>query len=82
MKKHFLYTILVLFLSLDVASQSHPSLSNYLFNPVSISPSYAGRLSGTISAGHDQRWVGIDGKSGWRDNREGGGFVDGVEHEA
>jgi|TARA_B110000977_G_scaffold46619_1_gene63380 type IX secretion system PorP/SprF family membrane protein len=32
-----------------------------LFNPVSISPSYAGRLSGTISAGHDQRWVGIDG---------------------
>ncbi len=51
MKKHFLYTILVLFLSLDVASQSHPSLNNYLFNPVSISPSYAGRLSGYYFCG-------------------------------
>ena len=61
MKKTLFYSLLFLVLTLDVTGQSHPSLHNYLFNPVAISPSYAGRLSGTISAGHDQRWVGIDG---------------------
>ena len=61
MKKTIFYSLLFLVLTLDVTGQSHSSLHNYLFNPVAISPSYAGRLSGTISAGHDQRWVGIDG---------------------
>ena len=43
------------------AGQSHPALHNYIFNPVSVSPSYAGRLSGSLTATHDQRWVGING---------------------
>lgn len=55
--------IITAFLMYSVFStgQSHPALHNYIFNPVSISPSYAGRLSGSLTATHDQRWVGING---------------------
>lgn len=62
MKKRIIYSLIVAvcFMS-DAIGQSHPSLNNYLFNPVSIAPSYAGRLSGSLSASHDQRWIGIDG---------------------
>jgi len=56
------YTLLAFLpLSFITIAQSHPSLHNYIFNPVEISPSYAGRLSGSLSASHDQRWLGMSG---------------------
>lgn len=62
MKRRSLHIIILYLVGwFSATAQSHPSLHNYLFNPVSIAPSYAGRLSGTLSASHDQRWVGIDG---------------------
>lgn len=51
----------VIFCNTVLTAQTHPALENYLFNPVSVSPSYAGRQSGSLSFSHDQQLVGLDG---------------------
>lgn len=61
MRSRILHSVLFSLLSALAFSQSHPALENYLFNPVNISPSYAGRLSGSMSFSHDQQLIGIDG---------------------
>ena len=57
----YTFTIVVLLLGTEVFAQTHPALENYLFNPVSVSPSYAGRQSGSLSFSHDQQLVGLKG---------------------
>lgn len=57
----YTFTIAVLLLGTEVFAQTHPALENYLFNPVSVSPSYAGRQSGSLSFSHDQQLVGLKG---------------------
>lgn len=54
-------SILVCLASTVLSAQTHPALENYLFNPVSVSPSYAGRQSGSLSFSHDQQLIGLDG---------------------
>ena len=57
----YTFAIVVLLLGTTVFSQTHPALENYLFNPVSVSPSYAGRQSGSLSFSHDQQLIGLNG---------------------
>ena len=57
----YTFAIVVLLLGNTVFSQTHPALENYLFNPVSVSPSYAGRQSGSLSFSHDQQLIGLNG---------------------
>ena len=57
----YTFAIVVLLLGTEVFAQTHPALENYLFNPVSVSPSYAGRQSGSLSFSHDQQLVGLKG---------------------
>lgn len=45
----------------SIGAQTHPALENYLFNPVSVTPSYAGRQSGSLSFSHDQQLIGLKG---------------------
>ena len=61
MKRNLFYMMVVLLYAADAHAQSHPALENYLFNPINISPSYAGRQSGSMSFSHDQQLVGIQG---------------------
>lgn len=61
MKTRFIHIVIWLLVSINVVAQSHPALENYLFNPVNISPSYAGRLSGSLSFSHDQQFIGVPG---------------------
>ena len=56
-----LYLIIAILSNLVLISQTHPALENYLFNPVSVSPSYAGRQSGSLSFSHDQQLIGLSG---------------------
>ena len=56
-----LYLIIAILSNFVLMSQTHPALENYLFNPVSVSPSYAGRQSGSLSFSHDQQLVGLTG---------------------
>ena len=56
----YTFAIVVLLLGTTVFSQTHPALENYLFNPVSVSPSYAGRQSGSLSFSHDQQLIGLN----------------------
>ena len=57
----YTFAIVLLLLGTTVFSQTHPALENYLFNPVSVSPSYAGRQSGSLSFSHDQQLIGLNG---------------------
>ena len=57
----YTFAVVVLLLGTTVFSQTHPALENYLFNPVSVSPSYAGRQSGSLSFSHDQQLIGLNG---------------------
>lgn len=57
--RFIIYTIIIG--TMICKGQSHPALENYLFNPINISPSYAGRQSGSMSFSHDQQLVGLDG---------------------
>ena len=59
MKKIFL-AIAVLVGSQAVAQQN-PTMDNYLFNPVSISPAYAGQQNGQIQSIYDAQWIGLKG---------------------
>ena len=47
--------------SLTVYGQQHPSLDNYLFTPVSISPANAGMQQQDVVSLVDAQWVGIKG---------------------
>ena len=59
--KKTLFIIITTLSALNAAGQTHPGLENYLFNPVSVSPSYAGRQSGSLSFSHDQQLIGLKG---------------------
>lgn len=61
MKKR-LYSILLLFIPLLLAAQESPLVSHYLFNPLTINPSYAGNGSGLrASTYHFKQWTGVKG---------------------
>jgi len=62
MKKGILFTILLLFFFWNASAQQDPMFTQYMHNPVSINPAYAGSR-GTLNlvAMHRQQWVGIDG---------------------
>ena len=62
MKKGTLFTILLLFFFWHASAQQDPMFTQYMHNPVSINPAYAGSR-GTLNlvAMHRQQWVGIDG---------------------
>ena len=55
------YLFIAVMFNITVVAQTHPALENYLFNPVSVSPSYAGRQSGSLSFSHDQQLIGLKG---------------------
>ena len=59
--KKTLFIIITTVSALNAAGQTHPGLENYLFNPVPVSPSYAGRQSGSLSFSHDQQLIGLKG---------------------
>ena len=58
--KKLLLTLLVL-MGLQSAAQQNPTMDNYLFNPVSISPAYAGQQNGQIQSVYDAQWIGLKG---------------------
>ena len=62
LNKSFLFLILLLFFAWDVSAQQDPMFTQYMHNPVSINPAYAGS-SGTLNivSMHRQQWVGMDG---------------------
>jgi len=54
-------TILAVIIGVQVWAQQNPTMDNYLFNPVSISPAYAGQQSGQIQSIYDAQWIGLKG---------------------
>ena len=47
--------------AMTVQAQQNPTLDNYLFNPVSISPAAAGQQSGDFQSLYDAQWIGLQG---------------------
>lgn len=63
-KRMKLYLIVVFLLGIlgSVSAQQDPMFTQYMHNPVSINPAYAGsRGTVNVVAMHRQQWVGIDG---------------------
>jgi len=62
MNKSKFILILLLFFAWNVSAQQDPMFTQYMHNPVSINPAYAGS-SGTLNfvSMHRQQWVGMDG---------------------
>lgn len=60
--KEGLIFIFFLFAGINVFAQQDPMFTQYMYNPVTINPAYAGS-NGTLNltALHRQQWVGIDG---------------------
>jgi len=58
--KKLLLTLMIL-VGLQVAAQQNPTMDNYLFNPVSISPAYAGHQDGQVQSIYDAQWIGLKG---------------------
>lgn len=60
--KEGLIIIFFLFAGIQVFAQQDPMFTQYMYNPVTINPAYAGS-NGTLNftALHRQQWVGIDG---------------------
>lgn len=58
--KKLLFILLILF-AVQVDAQQNPTTDNYLFNPVSISPAYAGQQNGRIQSIYDAQWIGLQG---------------------
>ena len=54
-------TTLAILVGTQVWAQQNPTMDNYLFNPVSISPAYAGQQSGQIQSIYDAQWIGLKG---------------------
>ena len=62
LKKSILILFVLLFVGWKASAQQDPMFTQYMHNPVSINPAYAGSR-GTLNfvAMHRQQWVGIDG---------------------
>lgn len=62
LKKGILILFVLLFVGWKASAQQDPMFTQYMHNPVSINPAYAGSR-GTLNfvAMHRQQWVGIDG---------------------
>lgn len=62
LKKNILILFVLLFVGWKASAQQDPMFTQYMHNPVSINPAYAGSR-GTLNfvAMHRQQWVGIDG---------------------
>ncbi len=62
LSKSFSFLMFLIFLSWNVSAQQDPMFTQYMHNPVSINPAYAGS-SGTLNfvSMHRQQWVGMDG---------------------
>lgn len=60
--KSIIFIFVLILLSLNVVAQQDPMFTQYMHNPVSINPAYAGSR-GTLNmvAMHRQQWVGMDG---------------------
>lgn len=54
-------TLTLVVLGTTLWAQQNPTIDNYLFNPVSISPAYAGQQNGQIQTLYDAQWVGLQG---------------------
>jgi type IX secretion system PorP/SprF family membrane protein len=61
-KKSNIILFMLLFVACTVSAQQDPMFTQYMHNPVSINPAYAGSR-GTLNAVvmHRQQWVGMDG---------------------
>ena len=60
--KSIIFIFVLILLSLNVVAQQDPMFTQYMHNPVSINPAYAGsRGTLNIVGMHRQQWVGIDG---------------------
>jgi len=42
-------------------AQSSVGLRNYIFSPIAVSPSYAGRTNGELNLIYNNQWAGMDG---------------------
>lgn len=62
LNRSIIILILLLFSAWNAAAQQDPMFTQYMHNPVSINPAYAGsRGTLNVVAMHRQQWVGIDG---------------------
>ncbi len=62
MKKSLIFLILLFLFVWNASAQQDPMFTQYMHNPVSINPAYAGsRGTLNIVSMHRQQWVGIDG---------------------
>ena len=62
LKRSTVFLILLLFTAWNVSAQQDPMFTQYMHNPVSINPAYAGsRGTLNVVAMNRQQWVGIDG---------------------
>ena len=64
LKKGILTLFMLLYLIWNASAQQEPMFTQYMYNPVTINPAYAGsRGTLNFTAMHRQQWVGIDGAS-------------------
>jgi len=60
-KRVLLSIVLVVFCFEELYSQQNPTMDNYLFNPVSISPAYSWLQNGHVQSIYDAQWIGLKG---------------------
>jgi len=60
--KSIIFIFMLILLSIEVVAQQDPIFTQYMHNPVSINPAYAGSRGTLNMVGmHRQQWVGLDG---------------------
>lgn len=59
--KRIVFILALLCITLSSAGQQHPSLDNYLFSPIAISPAHAGLQKQQVVSLVDAQWVGMKG---------------------